>query len=151
MPGPPHDDDVELWRQTSRLSNQLGLALDKHLVARHGIGTSEMLALMAVSEGPERGIRIQELAETIGLNQSSTSRLAVRLQAKGLAERVSCDYDRRGVYCALTDDGRALLDEACGPLAVELTRALDAAAFDRRSAATVSRLRYRPSKPGVPT
>ncbi|MDT3398953.1 MarR family transcriptional regulator [Streptomyces sp. B1866] len=119
------------------LANRFGQVLDKHLAHRHDVSLSELLALR---DGDQRGMRIQDLAEAVGLDRSSTSRLATRLEGKQLAARVSCDYDRRGIYCGITDLGRSRADEAEGTLREELAAMFDAAAFDDRTASLVARL-----------
>ncbi|MGW5703106.1 MULTISPECIES: MarR family winged helix-turn-helix transcriptional regulator [Amycolatopsis] len=135
-------DGVELWCQLTALTNQVGQALDKQLTQEHGIGMSEVLSLMTLRDGNPRGARVQELAEAIGLNQSSMSRLTARLEAKNLVERVVCEYDRRGVFCAITEAGRDRVERALETFSVELTKALDVAAFESRTASVVARLRY---------
>ncbi|WP_207386325.1 MarR family winged helix-turn-helix transcriptional regulator [Protofrankia symbiont of Coriaria ruscifolia] len=134
--------EVALWRQVGVLAARVNQAVDRALVRRHALTLSELTALLTLCEGPERGSRIQDLADAVGLNQSSMSRLTARLAAAGLAERVSCEYDRRGVYCAVTTQGRAAVAAAESTLREELGKALEAAALDPRTAAAVARLRY---------
>jgi DNA-binding MarR family transcriptional regulator len=44
-----------------------------------------------------------------GLTTGATTRLVNRLEERALLRRVLCDYDRRGIYTELTDDGVELL------------------------------------------
>jgi len=137
-----HRQEVQLWRQLVALTSRLNQILDRQLVRAHDVTLTEVLVLMALREGSERGMRLQDLADSVGVDQSSASRLAGRLEAKELASRVRCEYDRRGVYCAITEAGRQRLTEAEGAFGAGLTAELDVAAFDERTAAVVARLRY---------
>ncbi|MBW4720319.1 MarR family winged helix-turn-helix transcriptional regulator [Saccharothrix obliqua] len=135
-------DDTLLWRRLSALTARVNQALDKRLARTHDVTLSELFTLLALRDGDPRGMRVHELTSVLGLEQSSVSRLTARLEGKGLVGRVRCDFDRRGVYCAITDAGRALADEADGVCGAELGAQLDQAAFEERSAAVVARLRY---------
>lgn len=119
-----------------RIEHRLARALQ-----RHGIGLSEYWALcrLALADGGE--LRMQELADLIGLNQSSVSRLVTRLEKAGLTRRDHCPDDRRGVYTVITDEGRALHDKAAPTYRAELSDALDEAAADPALAPIVHRLR----------
>lgn len=135
-------DEATQWRRLTALVTRLNQTLDKLLVRDHDLMLSELFALMALRDGAPRGMRIQDLADELGFDQSSVSRLTARLQSKGLTERVRCDYDRRGVYCAITDAGRAFAAGAEQTYRVALTEALDEAGFTESTAAVVARLRY---------
>jgi len=104
--------DTKLWEQVVVLHARVEHDLGKTLQRRHGIGLSEYRALSRLAKAPDGELRMQELADSIGLNQSSVSRLAVRLETDGLTRRDLCPKDRRGVYTVITDNGRARLAEA---------------------------------------
>lgn len=61
--------------------------------------------LLALSEAPERRLRMNELARAIVLSRSGLTRLVDRLERVGLLRRERCDDDRRGCYAALTEEG----------------------------------------------
>lgn len=65
--------------------------------------------LLALSEAPDRRLRMSELARAVVLSRSGLTRLVDRLERAGLLRRERCDDDRRGCYAALTDEGRAAL------------------------------------------
>jgi DNA-binding MarR family transcriptional regulator len=148
--GKRHDarEETVLWQRLTTLTNRVNQALDTQLVKAHEVMMTELFAMLALCDGSPMGMRIQELTDRLGMEQSSVSRLTTRLQAKGLIERVKCDYDRRGVYCAITPAGRELATKAEQTLTKTLTETLDVAAFDEHTAAVVARLRYsgRPAK-----
>jgi len=51
---------------------------------------------------------LRELAEHFVLSRSNLTRLADRLEQAGLIERAVAAEDRRGAYCVITAEGRAL-------------------------------------------
>jgi DNA-binding MarR family transcriptional regulator len=53
-------------------------------------------------------LRMNELASRVVLSKSNLSRLADRLESAGLIRREPSPGDRRGYYCAITDEGRAM-------------------------------------------
>jgi len=56
----------------------------------------------------EGRLRMNELAERVVLSKSNLSRLADRLEAAGLIRREPSANDRRGYYCVITEEGRAM-------------------------------------------
>lgn len=77
-----------------------------HALTPFGLGLSEYRALTRLAAAPDGELRMQNLAGAIGLNQSSVSRLAARLEQAGLTERAMCATDRRGIYSVITPHGR---------------------------------------------
>jgi DNA-binding MarR family transcriptional regulator len=144
-----HRQEVQLWRQLITLTARVNQILDRQLARSHDVSLTELLALIVLREGHERGMRLQDLADSVGLDQSSGSRLAGRLETKGLASRVRCDHDKRGVYCAITEAGRRRVTEAVETFGADLVAELDVAAFDDRTAAVVARLRHTGSPAAV--
>ena len=121
----------------ARVEQELGKALQR----RHGLGLSEYRALGKLVAGPRGGLRMQELAEAIGLNQSSVSRMCARLEDAGLTIRDLCEDDRRGVYSVITDAGRKRYAETEPTYCSVLRTSLDKAAGDPELAAAVVAVR----------
>ena len=67
--------------------------------------------LAALRDAPEGQLRQVEIAERVLLSHSGLSRLIDRIEKRGLVERRLCESDRRAFFVALTDEGRAMLDE----------------------------------------
>ncbi|MFS2293967.1 DNA-binding MarR family transcriptional regulator [Actinomadura hallensis] len=134
-------DDGALWDGVVTLHGRVENRLAKAIQRRHGIGLSEYRALCRLARAEDGELRMQELADLIGLNQSSVSRLVARLEAAGLTRRDMCPKDRRGVYTVITDEGRAVQAKAAPTYAETLTEALDAAAADPALAPLMARLR----------
>lgn len=142
-------DEAELWRQLSVLVAEVSNQLDRKLARSTGVGLSEFLALNTLAAGDPGGMRMQQLADAVGLNQSSVSRLVARLEERGLAERSTAERDRRGVHAMITEEGRRVSREAAALFDREVALALDLASIDGRTAAVVARLRYLPPDAAV--
>ncbi|HEY8478400.1 MAG TPA: MarR family transcriptional regulator [Spirillospora sp.] len=134
-------NDAALWDGVVTLHGRVEHRLAKVMQRRHGIGLSEFRALCRLSRAEGGELRMQELADLIGLNQSSVSRLVARLEDAGLTRRVMCPKDRRGVYTVITEEGRAVQEKAAPTYAETLTEALNAAAGDPALAGLVKALR----------
>lgn len=70
--------------------------------------------LYFISNSDEKKLRLQSLQDMVGLSQSATSRLVVRMEAKecGALQRQMCVDDRRGVYTQITELGEGKLERA---------------------------------------
>lgn len=72
----------------------------------------------------DRAPTMNELAELLGLDKSSTSGLVDRAQRRGLVRRVPSQRDRRSVRVRLTTDGRELLHQVEESFARDLSALL---------------------------
>lgn len=133
--------DQAAWARVVTLSGRVEQELTKALQRKHGLGLSEYRALRSLATADDCELRIQELADAVGLNQSSASRLAARLEAAELTRRTFCANDRRGVFTQLTDLGQERLRAAAPTYDGTLTAALDRAAADPALAPVVQLLR----------
>ncbi|MFF5108395.1 MarR family winged helix-turn-helix transcriptional regulator [Streptosporangium sp. NPDC000509] len=104
--------------------------MTKALQRGHGLGLSEYRALGRLATAPGGCMRMQELAEAVGLNQSSVTRLVARLESAGMTRRDLCSDDRRGVYSVITDEGRTRLAGATPTYERSLAAALEQADVD---------------------
>lgn len=133
--------DEHLWGRILALHGRIEQELARALHRRHGLGLSEYRALSRLAVADHGELRIQELAEALGLNQSSVSRLATRLEEAGLTRRDVCVDDRRGIYSQITDLGRDRQAAAAPSYREVLSAALDLAATDPDLADAVAALR----------
>ncbi|WP_329071519.1 MarR family winged helix-turn-helix transcriptional regulator [Amycolatopsis sp. NBC_01480] len=133
--------DEEAWGRMLALHARIEQELTKALHRRHGLGLSEYRALGKLAAAEKRGLRMQELAEAVGLNQSSVSRMVARLEDGGLTFRDICEDDRRGVYSVITDAGLARHAETEPTYREILAAALDQAAADPTLAEAVAAIR----------
>lgn len=100
------------WRELLARHARVNEALERELERHHRLSVTEFEALQQLADNEAHGCRLQQLVDDIHMSQSALSRLIGRLVDEGLVERRSCTDDRRGVYAAITDAGRARLAEA---------------------------------------
>ncbi len=103
---------AELSTFTDRVQRQIYKLLrsfescDQQCLAQFGVTASQGYALLAFPE--DAGISMNELSQTMGLANSTMTRMVDHLVAKGLVNRRQGDEDRRVVRVALTPQGREL-------------------------------------------
>ncbi|MEW1655086.1 MarR family transcriptional regulator [Streptomyces sp. NPDC093707] len=123
---PAGDAEDERWCMAVRLLGRVEKHLDETLQRRHGLPLSEYRALCALSR-PDSGpaLRMGELADRIGLKDSTVTRLVGRLEAQGLARRTAAPGDGRAVAAGITETGRQRYAEATPTYRAALGSALD--------------------------
>jgi len=99
------------WSQVALLASTIESNLDKWLVDTYRVGLTEFRALGFLMHAADKELRVNDLAQQVGLNPSSITRLVHRLEAKGLARRDVCADDGRGVYAVIAESGESLLRE----------------------------------------
>ncbi|HZD74484.1 MAG TPA: MarR family transcriptional regulator [Actinomycetota bacterium] len=90
------------------LTERLGLAL----MDSTGLSINGFEVLSRLPGVPPPGLRLGDLQESIRLSQPALSRLAARLENRGLLRRAGDPTDRRGVVLTITPAGRRLLRHA---------------------------------------
>ena len=103
---------ADAWAQLSLLASAVDSELDRWLGDAFRVSATELRALELLSRASDKELRVNELAQRIGLNASSVTRLVNRLEAKGLARRDLCADDGRGVYAVIGEAGERLLSDA---------------------------------------
>jgi DNA-binding MarR family transcriptional regulator len=119
-------DPVESWRALNAAHAAVQAALEHELRREHDLSTIEYEVLDRLGGCPLGKSRMQELAEAVHATQSTVSRVVARLEDEGLASRVMCADDRRGIFATLTESGRARLDAATPTYRRVIARTLDA-------------------------
>lgn len=109
-PLPP--SELAAWRGFLRVHAALTRELDAELAAIHGVPLSSYEVLLHLADGPDGGMRMSELAESVLLSRSGLTRLVDRLVREGLVRREACPSDARGQNAVVTDAGRELLATA---------------------------------------
>ncbi|WP_027759915.1 MarR family transcriptional regulator [Streptomyces sp. AA1529] len=118
------------WCALSALHGRIETHIERALHAAHGLSVREFSLLDVLSEqhdGDGGHFRMNQLADTVVLSQSATTRLVSRLEERGLLRRYLCPDDRRGIYTDVTEAGHALLDAARPTHDTALKEALAAA------------------------
>jgi DNA-binding MarR family transcriptional regulator len=100
----------------ARLERRLGADLE----ARVGLPHVWFEVLVRLSRSDDDRLPMSALAEQVTLTTGGVTRLVDRMEAAGLVERVPCRTDRRVSYAAITDAGRAKLEEAAEVVAGNL-------------------------------
>ena len=92
---------------TARLVRRLRI-LERREVSCCGVPFAQGMVLQVLHR--ERRQRMSELADEVGVAQSTATRLVEPLVREGLVERSPASDDRRAVEVELTPDGRRLAD-----------------------------------------
>ena len=113
---------------TARLS-RIGPLLarrQEEVFERFGLSRGEVGALSALRiSGPPYQLSPTRLAKGLMLSSAGITSRIDRLERRGLVRRLDDPDDRRGVIIELTDEGRAVVDEAVAALAVSDRQLLD--------------------------
>ena len=115
------DEEMAAWRGLVDVSARVMTELEAELEANHGINAGEYGVLARLSEVSDSRMRMCDLAAVLHLSPSGMTRRLDGLVRQGLVVRVPSDEDGRVMLAALTEQGRALLEEAA-PLHVDGVR-----------------------------
>lgn len=97
------------------------------VLAAHGLTLWQFDVLAALRRsGPPFALSASGLSRLVTLSSGAMTHRIDRLEVMGLVQRRDTPHDRRGVLIALTEKGRALIDEAA-PTRLEHARSLLAA------------------------
>jgi DNA-binding MarR family transcriptional regulator len=108
-----------LIEANSALGRQLGRSLEE----QSGIPHTWFEVLLRISRADGGQISMGALAQQVALTTGGITRLLDRMIAAGLVQRVRCPTDRRVYFAALTEQGRAKLDDAAKGHAANLRQA----------------------------
>ncbi|MFI9274985.1 MarR family winged helix-turn-helix transcriptional regulator [Kitasatospora sp. NPDC052896] len=103
------------WCALSALHGRIETHIERALQAGHELSVREFSLLNVLSgqhDGEGGHLRMSQVAESVLLSQSATTRLVSRLEDRGLLARYLCPTDRRGIYTEVTARGRELLERA---------------------------------------
>ena len=95
---------MRTWRNYLESFAELMTAFEADL-APFGLTMGDYEVLVRLSEAPDRGLRMCDLAEALRLSPSGLTRRLDGLVRAGLVERKSCAADRRVAFAHLTDEG----------------------------------------------
>ncbi|WP_242901082.1 MarR family winged helix-turn-helix transcriptional regulator [Actinomadura terrae] len=110
--GPAPAAELVVWRTLLRAQVRIARRLQADLLAEHDLPLAFYDVLTHLGEAPGGKLRMNDLADRVLLSRSGLTRLVDRLEREGLVVRETCTSDARGLYAALTQAGRARLDEA---------------------------------------
>ncbi|AEM88485.1 MarR family winged helix-turn-helix transcriptional regulator [Streptomyces violaceusniger] len=103
------------WCALSSLHGRIETHIERALQAGHDLSVREFSVLNVLSgqhDGDGGHLQMKQLADSVVLSQSATTRLVTRLEDRGLLSRYICPSDRRGIYTNVSAEGLKLLEEA---------------------------------------
>ncbi|EID52642.1 transcriptional regulator [Saccharomonospora xinjiangensis XJ-54] len=109
------DSEQRVWRDFSAAIDMLRGHLEAQLQRDAGMPATYYAVLVALSEAPDRVLRMSDLALATRSSRSRLSHAVARMEANGWIRREACPTDRRGAFAHLTDAGlKAIRDAAPG-------------------------------------
>ncbi len=102
-------EQIAAWRAFITAHTALNERIEHELADAKVMPLGWYDVLFALSEAPEKRLRMHELAQAIALSRSGLTRLVDRLEAAELLYRERMAADRRGAFAVLTDKGLAEL------------------------------------------
>jgi DNA-binding MarR family transcriptional regulator len=127
---------LDLWTELNGLTRFVRTRLAERLEAEAGVLTDEAELLALLAAAPEQRLRMVDVSAALALSKSGVTRLVDRLSARGLVLRAACPSDRRVIWAALTEEGRATAAAATPARSAVLTELFG----DRLSAAELEGL-----------
>jgi DNA-binding MarR family transcriptional regulator len=112
---PPGQGFAQGWCALSSLHGRIEAHIERAMQAGHELSVREFSVLGVLSgqhDGDGGHLQMKQLADSVVLSQSATTRLVTRLEDRGLLSRYICPGDRRGIYTNVTPEGLKLLEEA---------------------------------------
>ena len=128
------DEQQRVWRNYLTMVGRLQVAMGRQLQEDCGLSLADYDVLVALDD--RCPLRMRELGEVLGWEQSRLSHQLRRMRERELLTREGRDDDRRGANVDLTAVGRAAL-AAAAPGHAELVRTI---VFDGMSAAELRAL-----------
>jgi DNA-binding MarR family transcriptional regulator len=115
------DRQQRVWRNYLSMVTRLQAAMNRQLQADCGLSLADYDILVTLSEQGE--LRVFELADELGWEQSRLSHQLGRMRTRGLIRRRGSEQDRRGATVEITTAGAAALT-AAAPGHVALVRSV---------------------------
>lgn len=100
---------VHLWAGVSRQLAELHERVTNEVARRSGLTAAAFAALHHLAHAESASLGLSELAGAVAYSSGGVTKLADRLVAEGLVERVASPSDRRVVRAVLTEAGAARL------------------------------------------
>lgn len=105
-------DELKAWRSYIDATTRVHQACTTALQADADLTLEDYGILVAMSEAPEIGVRMSELADSVAMSRSGLTYRFDRLAKMAYVTRVACAVDGRASYAVLTEDGRNALEIA---------------------------------------
>jgi len=115
------EDQQRVWRQYLAMVSRLQTAMNRQLQQDCGLSLADYDVLVALSE--HGALRIYELIDVLGWEQSRLSHQLTRMRSRDLIARRGGEDDRRGATVEITAAGQDVLS-AAAPGHVALVRSV---------------------------
>ena len=106
------DREQKAWRAYLVATSRLQEVLDRELQAQSGMPHTYYMILAMVSEAPEHGIKMTDLAQVLKSSVSRLSHAVRKLEEAGWIRRDADPTDGRVTYACLTEEGQRVLKDA---------------------------------------
>lgn len=106
------EDEQVVWRKYLAASTMLREHLERQLQRDANMPQTYYEVLVALSEAPDRQLRMSELAAASRSSRSRLSHAVNRMERAGWIRRDDCAADKRGSWARLTDAGFAAIRDA---------------------------------------
>ncbi len=70
-----------------------------------------MIRNLKKTDKDNHGQHLQDVVAAMGVRKASASAMVLKLEERGMVERVDCQYDARAQHILLTKEGRRLLTQ----------------------------------------
>lgn len=108
------DPKVRAFHACLVAHSRIGMQMEEFLARANTLPLRDYDVLVTLEMAEGGTLRMNDLADRVVYSRSGLTRLVDRLAREGLVRRERCGRDRRGIYCTLTEKGRAAR-EAAGP------------------------------------
>ena len=102
----------ETWRAIITAFTRVNGVLAEEMASETDVSLEWYGILLMLTQAEGGSMRPSDLADSIGLSRSATTRLVDRLERDGLVERTTCPSDRRGSFVSLTAKGEETFKRA---------------------------------------
>ena len=111
-----YSDAIDALRAIGRVRWAVMDVVGKQVEEQEDVPFDWFEVLIEIVEAPNERIKMSDLARLTLRSKSGATRLVDRLSEAGLVRREGSPEDRRAVYVALTDDGRAMFERVRAPV-----------------------------------
>lgn len=119
-------EQAETWFAYMRVVLRMDYEVNRELQVDAGLSHQDFHILNALADSPGQRLRLSDLAVRIGWERSRVSHQVLRMEGRGLLDRLPSATDARATDAALTAAGRAALRRALpGHLALVRTMFFD--------------------------
>jgi len=110
------------WQNYLTAALRMYAELNVAMLEKHQLPLGDVRLLDILSHSPDGTARMRDLAEALSAPGSRLTRQVRRLQGQGLLRRATSPDDRRGVIATITDEGRAVAEQAAASYAQEVRK-----------------------------